>query len=125
MRYPKEVSAPMPINPASEEITALETDDVPTDPAEEEKYWKKHFKELAYVDKRDDYEVFGVAFRTGYMGWEKHPKKTFQEVEDELRRDYEAACGDNPLSWEKAGCAVCDAWSRVNEARRRRPKKSG
>jgi hypothetical protein len=91
--------------------TSSEADEI--DVATEENYWRKHYRELGYVQETDDYELFEPAFRTGYMGRRRHPGKTFQEVENELRRDYEAVAGATALGWEKAVCAACDAWNQA------------
>jgi len=99
-------AAPGSVTPSETEI----------DETAEDKYWRKHFQELGYVEETDDYALFEPAFRTGYMGRRRHPGKTFQEVENELRRDYEAVAGETALAWEKAVCAVCDAWNQAGGA---------
>jgi hypothetical protein len=96
-------------------VSTAEQGEDEIDEAAENKYWRKHFQELGYVNKTDDYELFEAAFRTGYVGRRTYRGKTFEQVEDELRLNYEASAGPGALGWDRAVCAACDAWNHAGK----------
>jgi hypothetical protein len=53
-----------------------------------------------------------MAYQTGYQGRNQYPGKTYDEVEVELRRNYEKSKGSAALTWDKAKLATRDAWNR-------------
>jgi hypothetical protein len=96
-------------------VSTAEQGEDEIDEAAENKYWRKHFQELGYVNKTDDYELFEAAFRTGYVARRTYRGKTFEQVEDELRLNYEASAGPDALGWDRAVCAACDAWNHAGK----------
>jgi hypothetical protein len=86
------------------------------DPTVEERYWKDNYSKRAYAEKNVSYDVYQPAYRTGYEGYTRYPDKKYEEVESDLRRDYEKSRGNSGLSWEKAKHATSDAWHRVEKA---------
>lgn len=86
------------------------------DPAVEDEYWKKNFSKQDYVDHDSPYTIYEPAFRTGYEGRGQYPGKTFEDAEDNLKRDYERSRGEFSLGWERARPAIRDAWNRGGHA---------
>jgi hypothetical protein len=86
------------------------------DPTVEDGYWKNNYAKQSYVDRNTPYESYQPAYRTGYLGRDRYPGKTFEQVETDLQRDYEKSNGNAPLSWDKAKHATRDAWNRVERA---------
>jgi hypothetical protein len=68
------------------------------------------------VTKDSAYAMYQPAYRIGYEGRGRYPGKTFEEVEADLKRDYERTSGSTGLSWERAKNATRDAWHRVEKA---------
>lgn len=86
------------------------------DPTVEDAYWRGEYSNSPYVGDDESYQNYQPAYQTGYEGYARYPGKRFEEVESDLQRDYEKNCGGNStLSWDKAKCAVHDAWDRVEE----------
>lgn len=85
------------------------------DPTAEDAYWKKNYSQRSYVTKDSAYATYQPAYRTGYEGRRQYPGKTYEEVEPNLRRDYEKSAGTSGLGWEKAKSATRDAWNRVEK----------
>jgi hypothetical protein len=86
------------------------------DPTVEDAYWRTNYSTRPYVTKDSAYAMYQPAYRTGYEGRGRYPGKTFEEVEADLKRDYERASGTTGLSWERAKNATRDAWHRVEKA---------
>jgi hypothetical protein len=86
------------------------------DPTAEDAYWSEEYSKRPYADRDVPYEAYRPAYRTGYEGYARYPRKEFHEVESDLQRDYERTKGDSPLTWERAKQATRDAWHRVERA---------
>jgi hypothetical protein len=82
------------------------------DAAVEEAYWKTHFSGEKYGEREAAYATYQPAFRAGYIGRNRYPGKTFEEVEKDLQRDYDRLQGSATLPWARARFAVLDAWNR-------------
>jgi uncharacterized protein (TIGR02271 family) len=85
-------------------------------PTEEEAYWKENYQEEPYYDPSYTYDDYAGAYRTGYMGYNRlgSSGKHFEEVETDLRTDYERSHGTSKLSWEEARPAAQAAWNRFD-----------
>jgi len=84
-------------------------------PTEEDAYWKENYLNEPYYDRGYTYDDYKGAYRTGYEGFSRYGRsgKRYEDVETDLRRDYERAHGSGRLGWEKAKSAVKAAWGRV------------
>ncbi|WP_432813154.1 YsnF/AvaK domain-containing protein [Pantanalinema sp. GBBB05] len=87
-------------------------------PTVEDEYWRTNYASRPYVEPEHRYEDYEHAYRTGYEGYGRHASsgKTYDEVEPDLRSDYEKRHGGAGLAWEKAKHATKDAWNRVADA---------
>ena len=84
------------------------------DPTREDAYWRENHARQGWSKGRP-YEDFRPAYRVGYEGYAKHSGvgATFEDREEELRRQYEAA---NPkLAWNDARPATYAAWQKFNQ----------
>ncbi len=88
------------------------------DPTVENAYWQNNYSDRPYVETDTSYEDYQPAYRTGYEGYSRYSGtgKSFNELEDDLQRDYEANRGKSDMKWEKAKHATRDAWDRVERA---------
>jgi hypothetical protein len=62
------------------------------------------------------YEDYDSAYRTGHEGYDRYPNKSFDEVETELQRDYEAIAAktdEEKMTWEQVRQSVRDAWDQA------------
>lgn len=95
------------------------------DPTVEEAYWKKNFSGEKYGERDAAYATYQPAFRTGYVGRNRYPGRTFEDVERDLQKDYERTSGSSTLSWNKARVAALDAWNRPLPAGAKGPASAG
>ena len=84
-------------------------------PSVHDVYWRDAFKREPYYSADYTYDDYAPAYRTGYeaagqyLGQNKH----FDDLEPELRANYERIKGRSRLAWENAKDAVRAAWHRV------------
>lgn len=86
------------------------------DPTVEDEYWRTNFSKQKYVEADAPYENYQSAYRIGYEGRSQYPGKKYEEVEADLRRNYEQGKGNGSVAWDKARNATRDAWHRVERA---------
>ncbi len=84
-------------------------------PTVEHEYWRREYVGRPYVTPDLTYDEYGPAYQYGWESYSKYgPKgKSFDEIEAELRRDWDTRRGSSKLSWERAKDATRDAWRRV------------
>jgi len=85
-------------------------------PKLEHDYWRAHYSDRSYVQPGATYETYGPAYQFGWESWLRYPERDFDEIEPELRQEWETTGGDRDLNWDHAKEAVRDAWNRVREA---------
>ena len=83
------------------------------DPTIEAAYWRENFKSQPYADNATNFDDYGPAYDYGVSSYTKYPGRSFDEVEDDLSRDWDGARGPSKLQWVQARNATRDAWERV------------
>ncbi len=86
------------------------------DPTAEDAYWRDNYSNEPYFNRGLNYDEYSPAYRTGYSGYTKHAGKKWDEVENDLQRDYEQAKGKSSLAWSDAKHATKAAWHKVERA---------
>jgi hypothetical protein len=86
------------------------------DPTVESEYWSKNYNARPYYETGMTYdEDYGPAYQHGWESRTRYTGRKFEEVEPELRNDWENTKAKSRLSWDKAKSAVRDAWDRVDQ----------
>jgi len=85
------------------------------DPTAEDAYWRDNYATRPYVPAEATYDDFGPAYRYGVDSYEKHPGRSFDDIEDDLGRDWNTARGTSRLEWDRAKSATRDSWQRVSD----------
>ena len=85
------------------------------DPTVEDAYWQENYATRPYIQSGRSYNDYQPAYRLGYEGYNRYRDqgKNYDEVEPELRREYEDRYQDTPVDWENARYATRDAWDRL------------
>lgn len=78
-------------------------------------YWREQYQHEPYVAKGEKYDDYAPAYRTGYEGRSQYAGQRFDEVESDLRRDWENTKGNSKLGWDKASQACRAAWDRADQ----------
>ena len=84
-------------------------------PTVEDDYWRSHYSARPYATPQVPYETFRPAYRYGWESYRRFRGRKFDEVEIELRREWERT--DRELSWDRARGATRDAWQRIDQRR--------
>lgn len=85
-------------------------------PTVEDAYWRDNYRNEAYHNPQYGYDDYAPAYRTGYEGRARHADRDFEEVESDLRSEYERGRGSSRLGWDEARDATRAAWHRVERA---------
>jgi hypothetical protein len=83
------------------------------DPTAEETYWRTTYITRAYVKPGSSYDDYGPAYRYGWESAAKYPGRNFEDVETDLRQDWDRSRGRSKLDWDRAKPAVKDSWHRI------------
>lgn len=76
----------------------------------EDAYWKNQFvKEIYYAAGRS-YDQYRPAYELGWNAAMAHPDAQFDDVVDELERDWEGCKATSLLPWREVRDAVKEAW---------------
>ena len=84
-------------------------------PSLQDVYWREAFTNEPYYKIDYTYDDYAPAYRTGYEAAGRYlgQNRRFDDLEPELRADYERIKGKSRLAWEDAKDAVRSAWHRV------------
>jgi hypothetical protein len=85
-------------------------------PDTEDAYWQSQYQNENYYEAGSKYDDYRSAYRTGYEGYGRYGDRKFDEVENDLRNDWERAKGNTQMAGDKAKHAVKAAWHRVERA---------
>ena len=83
------------------------------DPTAEDAYWRENYASRPYVVDGDTYDTYDPAYRAAYENYNRYDGRPFDEVELDLRSDYEKRVGNSGMKWDRAKEATRDAWNRV------------
>lgn len=84
-------------------------------PTVEDEYWRKNYSARPYAGS-GSYDDFKPAYQYGWESFSRYRGRKFDEVEPDLRRDWEKTKSNTRLGWDKARAATRDAWDRVERA---------
>jgi hypothetical protein len=97
-------------------------------PTVEDEYWRENYTSRDYIDSDSDYEEYKPAYQYGWESYSRYGSqgKSFDDVSNDLERDWRNRRGESQLEWDNAKPAVRDAWDRVESCRidRRGPESS-
>ena len=82
----------------------------------ENRHWRNQFRREPYYLQAYTFGDYAPAYLTGYQGYARLAGKRFDQIERELRIDYEANRANSDLSWLEARPAIRAAWERVEAA---------
>jgi hypothetical protein len=86
-------------------------------PSVHDSYWRKALTGEPYYTTDYTYDDYAPAYRTGYEAAGRYhgQERRFDDVEPELRANYERIKGKSRLTWANAKDAVRAAWHRVEQ----------
>jgi hypothetical protein len=85
------------------------------DPTAEDTYWRESYATRPYVTAGASYEDYGPAYRYGVDTYPQFAGRAFDDVEPDLRRNWEGRRGSSRLAWDDAREATRDSWQRLSD----------
>ncbi len=85
------------------------------DPTPEDAYWEENFHSQPYVVPGMTYDDYRPAYRAGFEAFRRSHGEPYEEIEIELRKDWELQKGESRLTWDQARDAVHAGWLRATE----------
>lgn len=86
------------------------------DPTAEDAYWRENYESRSYVKQGESFDDYGPAYRFGSDSYGRADGRTFDQLEPDLRRDWESNKGSSSLTWDRAKHASRDSWQRVSDS---------
>jgi hypothetical protein len=86
------------------------------DPSKEDAYWQNQFDKEHHYAPGASYDDFRSAYKTGYEGHDRYRGRPYEEVENDLKSNWEQAKGASSIAWDQARHAVKAAWHRLERA---------
>ena len=76
-------------------------------------WWQTNYRSRPYFESDREFGYYEPAYRFGYEGRQKHGKRSWDEAEKDLQRDWDSYQykGDNKSTWQDIKDAVRDAWN--------------
>lgn len=75
-------------------------------------YWQQQYQSEPYYNQARNFGDYEPAYRLGTEGRSRYAGQRFEDVEGDLRGEYEASRGDSQLHWDEAREATRAAWDR-------------
>ena len=89
------------------------TRDVHVEPTADDAWWRANYAARAYASPEQRDEDYEPAFHYGTAHYNRNVGRGFDEVEAEMRENWEAHRGRSTLAWDVARYASQDAWERA------------
>jgi hypothetical protein len=75
-------------------------------------YWQQQYRNEPYYNQARNFGDYEPAYRLGSESRGRYAGQRFEDVEGDLRGEYEASRGDSQLGWDEAREATRAAWDR-------------
>lgn len=84
-------------------------------PTVEDEYWRENYRTRDYVAADRSYEYYQPAYRFGWESYSQYGHRQFDELDDDLAREWDTRRGNSLQTWRQARAAARDAWMRVSQ----------
>ncbi len=84
-------------------------------PTREDLYWRDNYINRPYFDRTKSYDDYGPAYGLAVNRYDGSVDRRFEDVENDLSREWTASRGKSTLDWNGARPAARDAWERLRE----------
>lgn len=75
-------------------------------------YWQNQYQNEPYYNQARNFGDYEPAYRLGSESRSRYAGQRFEDVEGDLRSEYEASRGQSQLGWDEARDATRAAWER-------------
>ena len=81
-------------------------------PGLDSSYWRQRFQSEPYYNQARNFGDYEPAYRLGTESRSRYAGQRFEDIEGDLRGEYEASRGSSQLGWDEARDATRAAWDR-------------
>ncbi|HET7126138.1 MAG TPA: hypothetical protein VFI26_03435 [Lysobacter sp.] len=85
-------------------------------PTEYTNHFHETYAKAPYYVSGREWNDYRPAYQYGYDTYGQYRGQRFEDVQDQLERDWTNARGESRLAWNEAKGAVRDGWHRIEEA---------
>jgi phage tail tape-measure protein len=89
------------------------------DPTVEDAYWRENYASRPYVEQGSPYDEYRDAYQYGWQAKNRYGELNWDDIEEDMERNWEKNRGQSRLDWPSAKSATRDAYDRVDLASRR------
>jgi hypothetical protein len=79
----------------------------------EDDNWRETYRGSPYADPSRNYEYYQPAYRFGWESYSRYGRRSFEEIDEELQREWEGQRDPASPAWLEARAAARDAWDRA------------
>jgi hypothetical protein len=79
-----------------------------------EDYWKNNYLAAPYYVAGREWTDYEPAYKLGYSAFGNNSGRSYDDIEADLQRSWEASRGESKLAWIDAKGAVHDGWQYVD-----------
>ena len=85
-------------------------------PTDYTRHFESSFRDQPYYATGRDWSDYQPAYQYGYDTYSAYRGQRFDDVEDQLQRDWDSTRGSSRLAWGEARNAVRDGWHHIERA---------
>ncbi|NUS39354.1 MAG: hypothetical protein HOQ02_10080 [Lysobacter sp.] len=85
-------------------------------PTDYSRHFESTFRDRPYYAAGRDWSDYQPAYQYGYDTYSAYRGQRFDDVEDQLQRDWDSTRGKSHLTWNDARDAVRDGWHHIERA---------
>lgn len=85
-------------------------------PTEYQTYFKNEYRNAPYYSSGRDWNDYEPAYKYGYDTYGQYRGQRFEDVEPQLKRDWQQTKARSRLEWDEARGAVRDGWHHIERA---------
>lgn len=85
-------------------------------PTEYNAHFESKYRETPYYSSGREWSDYQPAYQYGYDTYGKYRGQRFEDVENNLERDWDATKANSRLAWTEAKGAVRDGWHHIERA---------
>jgi hypothetical protein len=83
----------------------------------DQQWWRDNFRNRPYVSADRGFDYYEPGYRFGYESANRYRGKNFNDVESNLRTDWDRFEGRGSSTWENVKDSVRDAWDNITGKR--------
>lgn len=85
-------------------------------PTEYARHFESSYRDRPYYSAERDWNDYQPAYQYGYDTYSAYRGQRFDDIEDQLQRDWDTTRGSSRLAWGEARDAVRDGWHHIERA---------